>query len=746
MNSPSLDPALEAAPIPAYVFQLVGDDFILRGVNAQVRAAHPDIVGLYGRSLLALYRDLPEALEAARACVQRQAPITLETTVRRYDRAGANQHLALTFIFAPPDGLVLYSRDLTPPSLDKAAVLEAEGRQRSLLEALTDAVIIRGPDGVILACNAVAARLMGHAGPADLIGLENELAPGFHIVKPDGTPLPVEQRLSRQVRATGQAVVGRVFGLVNPAGATTWLRVSMQPVLEGATNKGLVATFTDITDRVEAERQLTESATQLALALEAARMGTWRWNIDEGWVTWSEGAWRLFHTRIERADATTFLASIHPDDRARASEALVRVRDAYEPGGSFEAEYRIVGQDGVIRWARVHGRVGTGPGPRVALGTAMDVTARRHLEEELRRSNRLESLGRLAGGIAHDFNNLLAAMMASLELIDVVVPSPAREDVLTIRHAAERAKELTRQLLAFARQQPFAAEVVALGPIVSRAERLLRRLVGAEVTLEVTAGHPGHVRADASQLEQVLVNLVVNAREAMPRGGQLTVRVDGASLGPGRDVPPGEYLLLEVTDTGVGMDDETRRHAFDPFFTTKPQGTGLGLASCYGIVKQHGGTIVVDTEAGRGTSFRVYLPLVDPPPAAAPSAPRPPRPSVGRVLLVEDDPVVRRTTARVVQGLGYEVLVADGPDAALALSLAEPRGIDLLLSDVSMPGRSGPSLARELCVRRPEMKVVFVSGYPEDAVVEPGLAFRFLQKPWTRDELATLLAGLLGPR
>jgi CheY-like chemotaxis protein len=368
------------------------------------------------------------------------------------------------------------------------------------------------------------------------------------------------------------------------------------------------------------------------------------------------------------------------------------------------------------------------------VGVIVDVTEQHRLEEELRRAHRLESLGRLAGGVAHDFNNILGAMLGSVELLEEICPPQGREDLQTVRHGAERARDLTAQLLAFARKQPIVLEVVDLSQAIAKVDRLLRRLVGPTIRLDISVEPALQVRADASQLEQVLVNLVVNARDAMPNGGALNVRVRGDRRGAA------EVVVLEVEDHGVGMDSSTLGRLFDPFFSTKEKGTGLGLASSYGIIQQHGGDISVDSAPGSGARFRVVLPRVrEAPPRRAAEAKQ--AGASGCVLLVDDDNAVRATTVRLLKSLGYEAMSARSGDEAMEIARTHAGPIDIMLCDIAMPGRSGPEVARDVKAIRPEIRVLFVSGYPEggeDTVAAAG----FLQKPFTRVALAEKLAAL----
>ena len=368
--------------------------------------------------------------------------------------------------------------------------------------------------------------------------------------------------------------------------------------------------------------------------------------------------------------------------------------------------------------------------------------ALRRSEEQLRQAQKMEAVGRLAGGIAHDFNNLLTVITSYGDLLleDLAPDDSRRDDVDQIRKAAEGAAALTRQLLAFSRQQVLEPKVVDLRAVLAGTEKLLRRLIGADVHLAMPlAPDLGAVKADPGQLEQIIINLAVNARDAMPGGGRLTIEAANMVV----EARPGRYVMLAVSDTGIGMDEQTKARVFEPFFTTKEtgKGTGLGLATVYGIVKQAGGFITVDSEPGRGTTFKVYLPRVDEPvaPAIARPAPAEPRRGTETVLVAEDAPSVRLVTRQVLERYGYTVLEAPTGDIALRLAAKHHGPIHLLLTDVVMPGLSGRQLAGQLSLLRSEMKVLYVSGYAD--AVEPVAAY--LQKPFAPEALARRVRDVL---
>jgi len=386
-----------------------------------------------------------------------------------------------------------------------------------------------------------------------------------------------------------------------------------------------------------------------------------------------------------------------------------------------------------------------------------DVTEQRRLQQQVLQSQKMEAVGRLAGGIAHDFNNLLTVITSYSDLLleDLGKDDPKRDDVEQVRKAAEGAASLTRQLLAFSRQQVLAPRVVSLNAVVDSLQKILRRVIGEDVEL-ATALAPdlGAVKADVGQLEQVLMNLTVNARDAMPTGGKLTIETANVEHDPAyararEGAAVSRFVMLAVTDTGVGMDEATKARIFEPFFTTKEagKGTGLGLATVYGIVNQSGGFIWVYSEPGNGTSFKIYLPRVDAPAegvkaAGSVSVPR----GTETVLLVEDAAAVRAVAKQVLQRQGYTVLEAPHGEAALHLAQKHRGPIHLLLTDVVMPVLSGRRLAEQLAPLRPDMKVLYASGYTDDSVVRHGIlesGTAYLQKPFTPDSLARKVREVL---
>lgn len=430
------------------------------------------------------------------------------------------------------------------------------------------------------------------------------------------------------------------------------------------------------------------------------------------------------------------VAAFQRDDRATVEQGRIHERNFVLPVGGSPTEWMV---------KKFPVTLPGSPTPLVG-GVAMEITERRRLEEQLRQAAKMEAVGQLAGGVAHDFNNLLTVINGYAELIqlDQTDPGFAAEE---IRKAGERASALTRQLLAFSRRQILKPEPVDLNAVVTGLESMLQRLIGTHITLRVDcAPELDRVEADPSQIEQVIINLVVNARDAMPAGGQILiatsqVAVTAPAARERLGLQDGRYLCLTISDSGEGMDAETRARVFEPFFTTKEvgRGTGLGLAMVYGIVKQSQGNVQVESQPGAGATFRVYLP-------AAVSDPQPPGPVEGQslhgsetVLVMEDDESVRDTLAAMLRQRGYRVLLARDCDDALHILASAPGTVDLVISDVIMPGINGPEAARRLRAIEPALRVMFVTGYAPDEIGLRGLQDQgivTLEKPFDLDTLA----------
>jgi len=612
----------------------------------------------------------------------------------------------------------------TPPAMRfEQRLLESERRFRGLLETLQLAALMLDASGRITFCNPFLARLLGHASPDEVLGRD-----WFDGFLPPEVAQPVREIFASGMRS-GSLPSHFENEIQTRAGERRLVRWSNTMLFDPLGNpEGTASVGEDVT-------VLRALENRLLAAQRIAGIGYWSLDLPTGRLTWSDETHRIFGTAPERFAATqeAFLALLHPGDRAALQRSLERILEGSEP---VSMDLRAVRPGGGERVVHSEARaVLDGRGRPVALeGVVQDVTERVRLEEQLRQSQKLQAVGSLAGGVAHDFNNLLTVILSAGQLLADTLPegSPDRLDAQEIVAAARRGAALTRQLLAFGRRQRIELRPVELGRVVAGVEGMIRRLIGEDVSVTLRLPEPSPlVLADPHQLEQVLVNLAANARDAMPGGGSLVVSSGLRAVGPTEagslGLPsPGEYVVLSVSDTGLGMGPETQRRVFEPFFTTKPvgQGTGLGLSTVHGIVTQLGGAVQVESALGRGTTFTILLPVHAGPAAAAgagaASAPPPLREAVGKtVLLVEDQPEVRRIARRGLEQAGYRVLAASNGEEALSVAAGEA-DIDLLLTDVVMPGMGGPALAARLRAERPGLRVLLMTGYADGAGPDGG--------------------------
>jgi PAS domain S-box-containing protein len=526
---------------------------------------------------------------------------------------------------------------------------------------------------------------------------------------------------------------------------------------------GLV-TVRDIREQRESLIRLEKMEAELRRVISSVSDCLWSAEVD------ASGEWnyRYFSPVVEKITGQPprhwlgqphrWRSLIHADDRRRWDRFVQRLRD----GKSDQEEYRIYRDDRAIIWVRDRAQVRGGEGePRHVAGVLTDITAEKSLEEQLRQSQKLEGIGRLAGGIAHDFNNLLTVIKGFSEMIQAGLGSghPLLPAVQQVQKAADRGASLTGQLLAFSRRVPLQPRVFDVNTVLAETEKMLRRVIGEDIELLILPGRQlGWIKADPAQLDQILLNLAVNARDAMPHGGKLTIQTTSVVLTSesGRlppDLPPGPYVLLAVHDTGQGMTPEVLEHIFEPFFTTKEfgKGTGLGLSIVYGIVKQHQGHIEAASQPGQGTTFRIYFPQTadrESLPAAVVRPKGGSRTGTETILLVEDEEMVRAVAATVLQQRGYHLLQARNGMEALRVARSHGRDIDLLVTDVIMPQMNGEQLYQQLSAGQPGLKVLYVSGYSDPVLGRYALSsdHLLLAKPFTAEHLLckvrTLLDGL----
>ncbi|MFO0682067.1 MAG: PAS domain S-box protein [Sandaracinus sp.] len=627
--------------------------------------------------------------------------------------------------------------DVTEREASLVAMRESERRYRDILESTSEGVWSTDLEGNTLFVNRRMAELLR----TTVERLATAKAFDFFD---DAERARLAERFARRRQGLNETFE---VEFICDDGTHVVASASASPVWAEGRVVGSVAMFRDLTEVRRTAAALQRSERWLEVALEAAKMGVFEWEPATNVGAWSPHLGALFGPDV-RDGVEGFLENIHPDDLERVGAEVARVL----PGpAAFDVEYRHVQKNGAIRWIRATGRHVVEPRRDFLTGTLTDVTDRVRLEEALSRGRRLESLGRLAGGVAHDFNNLLTVILASITLAEDDAPPSVRDELDTMRHAAERARDLTKQLLAFARRQVVELENVSLDPSVRAMSQMLARLLGDDIRLTTRLeASGGYVRVDVSQLEQVVVNLAVNARDALPRGGsvELATRlesVDAVRAGT-LGIAAGNYAVFSVRDDGEGIDAATREHLFEPFFTTKPHGTGLGLATSYGIARQLGGTIHVESTPGHGARFDLYLPRVEGSSAEsdAPSLPATPALVASkRILLVDDDPLVRNAGRRILERLGHRVLVAASGESALELVATAAEPIELLVTDVMMPGMSGPELLAKLRERQPSLPAIVVSGHTDIDLERIEGAIR-LPKPYTIELLAESVRQALG--
>lgn len=627
----------------------------------------------------------------------------------------------------------------------------SEATARALLESAAQGIVIVNRDGRILQANARTGELFGYQGE-ELIGQPME------ILLPESLRSLHARQREEYFRRPRKRPIGIGMDLVGRRkdGSEFPTEVSLSYVREGGQLLA-IAFISDISERKRSEEALRQANETLAVVINASPLAIWASDLDGNLTLWNRAAERIFGWKAEEVLGRP-LPLIPPgqEDDFRTLFELTRNGQ----GQSNVERIRLRKDGGPIAASVWTAPLSDAQGAiRGVLAIAADSTERKQWEAHLRQSQKMEAIGRLAGGIAHDFNNLLTVITGYSDLVLRALDkaNPLRRDIEEIRNAGERASRLTQQLLAFGRRQVSQPRVLDLNSLIRDMHPLLRRTIGENC--EIIPGldpSPACVQADPGQIEQVLINLVLNARDAMPRGGRITVETANVDLGaeyvrthPG--MQSGSYVMLAVSDQGHGMDEQTRTHIFEPFFSTKEKGTGLGLATVYGIVKQSRGEIWVYSEPGFGSTFKIYFPRASGAaagvePAALPSAAARNPGRSETILLVEDEEGVRKLVREMLRLRGYRVLEAGSGQEALRIGRAHSGPIHLLLTDVVMPRMQGSELARRLLAMRPRLKVLFMSGYTDNMVLQHGVleaGTAFLQKPFTAELLERKLREVL---
>jgi PAS domain S-box-containing protein len=623
----------------------------------------------------------------------------------------------------------------------------------SLVRSSTEAIIGESLEGIAVSWNVGAERVTGYL-------CEEMIGRPLSVLLPPGRCTEADEILAR-IR-NGERVAHCETYWVKKGGEQIQVSLHVSPIRD-ARGKivGASVIAYDIRERNQAKEQLRDERFANAL-LESVQVGIVACD-ERGILTVFNQVARSWHglpaEPLPAEKWAEYYGWCLPDGRTPLKKQEIPLFRALEGERVNDVEMIIVPKHGEARTVLASGRpIVDSEGHKLGAVAAMiDITERKGLEQQFRHSQKMEAVGRLAGGVAHDFNNLLTIITGYGQMIErnLEPGSPMRPHVEAVLKSGERAAALTRQLLAFSRRQDFSPRILDLNTVVGNTETMLHRLIGEDIELlTVLPAGLGLVRGDHGQIEQVIMNLAVNARDAMPNGGKLTletanVELDEAYARGHMPVKPGSYVMLAVTDTGCGMDAPTQAHIFEPFFTTKEpgKGTGLGLATVYGIVKQHEGNIWVYTEPGQGTAFKIYLPRIE-----VGAAKVEPHRAAARelrgsetILVVEDDQDVRSLVVRLLRSMGYWVLEASRADEALMVCLRHKGPVHLLLTDVVMPQMSGRDLLDRLRPLRPDIRVLFTSGYTEEnlhrKVLESGMAF--LQKPFTEDALARKVRDVL---
>lgn len=700
---------------------------------------------------------LPRVLKEFERQMRGEKVIAHDLPVLRKDGTVFYVDVSATYLnFGGQPHAVGIFRDITERKEVDQALRESEEKFRTLVESMSEGLGIQDRNGVITYMNRRACEMFGYEAD-EIIG--RPMSALFDEVNFKAFQEQMSQR--KKGRAGGYEITWK-----RKDGKKVHTIVSPRVIVDDEGNfDGSFGVFTDITEHKLAEDKLRKSEIQLQESQRVAKIGSWSWNLLDNTLEWSDETYRRFDKDPATFDTSVeyFVSRIHPDDSKKVQEAI---QQAIENNMPYHIEPRIVNETGrewVMEAYGVLEKDEKGKPVRFT-GTAQDVTDRKQAEEgqeklreQLAQAQKLESIGRLAGGIAHDFNNALQTIMGHTELALREAPegSNVHESLEAVQRAAEHSTDLTRQLLAFARRQTVEPKVLDLNEAVSGILKMLKRLMGEEITVSwMPQAEMSFVSMDPAQVYQLLANLCGNAREAIEGVGSVTIKtgnftMDDTYCDAHNGFSPGDYVMLEVCDDGTGMEKEVLDHIFEPFFTTRDigKGTGLGLATVYGIVKQNDGFINAYSELGQGTCFKIYLPAVGE--RQAEPEQRRVEPSRGRgekLLLVEDENAILELGAKILNRLGYDVIAAATPEEAIRLAQEHGDGIQLLITDVVMPEMNGQELATRLKEIKPGLKCLFMSGYSSEVITHHGVldeGLHFIHKPFSIEGMGTKVRQVL---
>lgn len=753
----------QSTPIPTLIWRVANRQYTLIDFNiAAKRLSYNTVAGFLGMTAQQIYPDRPDLLERFQQCHEQQITITYESEYRSRS-TGRTGVTIFTFAYVSPELVMLHLEDITEQRLNANALHRAIRKLDAHMDNSPVAVIEFNHEFRVIRWSREAARIFGWSH-AEVMGKgigelrwvhDDDITRVQQILgKMSSGEQPQISTINRNYRKDGAVILSE------------WYNSAQYD--EAGRLQSVLSFVLDITQRRQAEDMLRQSQDNLARSQQIGRLGSWEWDVPNQTLFWSDELYRIFGvTREYILTYSGIEARIHPEDRALNT---AKVQEALTALGPVDFELRIVRPDGEIRYIEqniVVTHTANGQ-PSVLFGIMQDITQRKQAEHEreqllaqLAQAQKMESVGRLAGGIAHGFNNLLAVIVMRTELaMNLTTPaSPLYRNLSVIFNTAHRSADLVRQLLGFAGKQTIAPKALDLNTAVGSALPTLRKIVSEEIEL---VWQPGKelwtVKMDPAQIEQILANLCANARDAIKTAGAITLTTENVTLtqpitNRTTPIPPGDYVMLSVTDTGSGMDQALLPKIFEPFFTTKDvdKGTGLGLATVEGIVQQNRGHIAVASTLGAGTTFRIYLPRLAesvPAPAGEP-LPALPQGHGETVLFVEDEEILLHMGIEALESLGYRVLASATPDVALQLAKEHAERLDLLITDIIMPKMNGQELAERVAALRPGIARLFVSGYPADYVAQRGVLsaeVHFLQKPFSLFGFATKVREALATK